>query len=88
MVNRIGTVFPFGSNKGFSLRFFADYEVRHETSERGRRTYRPKSCEYNNKDEVNSPNIFSENTYQASSKKFGQIMSLIVLNFSIVDVRL
>ena len=34
-----------------------DSWVQHETSEEGRRTYQPKCCVYNNKDEVNSSNI-------------------------------
>ena len=32
-------------------------QVQHETPEEGQRTYWPKCCEYNNRDEVNSPNI-------------------------------
>ena len=31
-----------------------------------------KCCEYNNNDEVNSPNILSNNNYQASSQKLRQ----------------
>ena len=50
-----------------------DSRVRHETREEGRRTYRPKRCDYDNKEEVNSTNIFSNNNYQASSQKFRQI---------------
>ena len=60
MVNRIGTVYPCGSNKGFSSRFCVDSWVWHETPEEGRRTYRPKRCEYNNKDEVDGPNILND----------------------------
>ena len=71
MINRIGTVYPWGSNKGFSLRFCVDSWVQHKTPEEGRRTYQPKRCEYNNKDDINSPNILSNNNYQASSQKFG-----------------
>ena len=41
-------------------------------SEEGRRTYRPKRCHYNNKDEVKSPNILSNDNYQASFQKFSQ----------------
>ena len=70
MANRIGAVYPCGSNKRLSLRFFVDYWVRDETPEEGRRTYRPKRCEHNNKDEINSLNILSNNNYQASSQKF------------------
>ena len=38
-----------------------------------RRTYRLKRCDYTNKDEVNIPNILSNNNYQSSSQKFRQI---------------
>ena len=51
MVNKIETVYPRWLNK-----------VRHETLKEDRRTYRPK-CENNNKDEVNSPNILSDNNF-------------------------
>ena len=50
-----------GSDKGFSSWFCADSWVRHETPEEGRRTYQPNRCDYNDKDEVNSPNILSNN---------------------------
>ena len=43
-----------------------------ETPEEGRRIYRPKRCDYNNKDEVDNSNILSNNNYQASSQKFKQ----------------
>ena len=59
MVNRIGTVNSCGSNKGFSSRFYVDYQVWHETPEEGQRTYWPKHCDYNNKDEISSPNILN-----------------------------
>ena len=61
MVNRNETVYPRGSNKGFSSSFYVDSWVRSETPEEGRRTYQVKCCEYNNKDEVNSSNILSNN---------------------------
>ena len=35
MVNRIGKVYPCGSNKGFSMRFCVDFWVQHETPEEG-----------------------------------------------------
>ena len=68
MVNRIGTVYPWGSNKGFSSRFCVDSQVWHETPEEGWRTYQLQYYDYNNKDEVNSPNILSDNNYQATSQ--------------------
>ena len=64
MINRSGTVYPFGSNKGFSSIFWVDSWIRHETPEEGRRIYQPKRSDYNNKDEVNSPNILSNNKFQ------------------------
>ena len=70
MINRIGTVYPCGSNKGFSSKFCVDSQVWHERPEEGRRTSQSKHCDYNNKDEVNSLNILSKNNYQASSQKF------------------
>ena len=62
MVNRNGRVYPCGSNEGFSLKFYVGYLIQHEE---GRRTYQPKRCEYNNKDEVNSLNILRDNNYQS-----------------------
>ena len=41
----------------------------------GRRTYRPKHCENNNKDEDNSPKNLNDKTQQASSQKFRQLIS-------------
>ena len=60
-VNRIRTTYPWGSNKGFSSRFCVDSRVRCETPEEDRRTYLPKHCGYNNKDEVKSLNILNNN---------------------------
>ena len=45
-----------GLNKGFSLKFYVGFQVRHETPEEVQRMHRPKRCEYNNEDEDNSPN--------------------------------
>ena len=56
MVNRIGTIYPGGLNKGFSSKFCVGSRVRYQTPEEGRSTYQPKRCEYN-KDMVNSLNI-------------------------------
>ena len=49
---RIGTVYPFGSNKGFSSIFCVKSRVWYEAPEEGQRIYWPKSYEYNNKDEM------------------------------------
>ena len=61
IVKRIGTIYPIGSNNRFSLRFSVDTRVQHETPEEGRKTNQPKCCDYNNKNEINSPNILSDN---------------------------
>ena len=58
-------------------RFCVDSRVWHETPEGGRRTYRPKRCDYNNKDEVNSPNILRNSNNQVSSQKFWKIVPLL-----------
>ena len=52
MFNGIGTVYTYGSNKGFGSRFSVASRVRHETPEESRKTYWLKRCDYNNKDEV------------------------------------
>ena len=74
MVNRIGPIYSSGLNKGLSLRFCVGYWVWHEITEVGRRTCRPKFCEYNNKDKDNSPTILSDKNYQTPSQKFSQII--------------
>ena len=54
----------------FSSKFCVDSRFRQKTPKESQRTYRPKCSDYNNKDEVNSPNILSNNNHQASSQKF------------------
>ena len=44
-----------------------------QTPEEGRRTYRPKLCENNNKDENNSPKTLNDKNPQDSSQKFRQL---------------
>ena len=46
-----------------------------QTPEEGRRTYRPKHCGNNNKDEDNSPKNLNDKNQQASSQKFRQLIS-------------
>ena len=46
------------------------------TPEEGRRTYQPKRCGINNKDDDNSPKILNDKNHQASSRKFWQHISL------------
>ena len=48
-----------GFNKGHSLNFLEGSRVR-QTPEEGQRTYRPKRCENNNKDEDNSPKTLND----------------------------
>ena len=54
MANGIRTGDPHGFNKGHGLKFREGSRVR-QTPEEGWRTYRPKRCGNNNKDEDNSP---------------------------------
>ena len=61
MANGIKTGDPHGFNKGRSSKFHEDSRVR-QTPEEGRRSYRPKRCGNNNKDEDNSPkNLHDKN---------------------------
>ena len=48
-----------GFNKGRSLKFRVGSRVR-QTPEEGRRTYQPKCCGNNNKDEDNSPKTLND----------------------------
>ena len=59
MANRIRTGKPCGFNKGRSSKFHEGSRVR-QTPEEGRRTYQPKRCGNNNKDEDNSPKTLND----------------------------
>ena len=59
MANGIRTDNPRGFNKGRSSKFREGSRVR-QTPEEGRRTYRPKRCGKNNKDEDNSPKTLND----------------------------
>ena len=72
MANGIRTGDPRGFNKGHSSKFREGSRVR-QTPEEGRRTYQPKRCGNNNKDEDNSPKNLSDKNQQASSQKFTQL---------------
>ena len=74
MANGIRTGDPRGFNKGRSSKFCEGSRVR-QTPEEGRRTYRPKRCDNNNKDEDNSPKNLNDKNQQASSQKFRQLVS-------------
>ena len=48
-----------------------------QTPEKGRRTYRPKRCGNNNKDEDNSLKNLNDKNQLASSQKFRQLTDLL-----------
>ena len=59
MANKIRTSDPCGFNKGGSRSSVKVPRVR-QIPEEGRRTYRPKRCRNNNKDEDNSPKTLND----------------------------
>ena len=59
MVHGIGTDNPCRFNKGRSSKFRVGSRVR-QTPEESRRTYQPKRCGNNNKDEDNSPKTLND----------------------------
>ena len=69
MANGIRTGDPPGFSKGRSSKFRQVSRVR-QTSEEGRRIYRPKRYGNNNKDKGNSPKTLNDKNQQASSQKF------------------
>ena len=73
MVNRIRTGDPRGFNKGHSLKFCVGSWVQ-QTPEAGQRTFRPKHCGNNNKDEYNSLKPLNDKNHQASSQKFRRLI--------------
>ena len=58
MVNGIRTIYLSILNKGFFSKFCVGFQIRYETPEKGRRTHRPKRCEYTNED--SSPMTISD----------------------------
>ena len=68
MANGIRTDDPRGFNKGRSLKFREGSRVR-QTPEEGQRTYRPKHCGNNNKDEDNSLKTLNDKNYYFSFYK-------------------
>ena len=68
---------PRGFNKGRSSKFREGSRVR-QTSEEGRRTYRPKRCGNNNKDEDNSQKTLYDKNQQTSSQKFRQLTEFVL----------
>ena len=73
MANGIRTGDPRGFSKGRSSKFREGFRVR-QTPEKSRRTYRPKFCGNNNKDEDNSPKTLNDKNHQALSQKFRQLI--------------
>ena len=70
MVNGIRASDSPGFNKGHGLKFCEGSRVRQETGEEGQRTYRPKCCEYNKKDEDNSPKDVNDKNHQVLSQNY------------------
>ena len=79
MANGIGTVDPRGFNKGRGSKFREGSRVR-QTPEEGQRTYQPKCCLNDNKDEDNSQKNLNDKNQQASSLKFRQLNRIDVSN--------
>ena len=52
-----------------------------DAPEEGRRAHWPKHCEYNNKDEDNSPNNLENTNNQASSQKFRKTIGKDVFSY-------
>ena len=77
MANEIRTCDPRGFNKGRSSKFHEGSRVQ-QTPEEGRRTYRPKHCGNNYKDEDNSPKTLNDKNQKASSQKFGQLIQFSI----------
>ena len=71
MANRIRTGDPRGFNKGRSSKFHEGYRV-WQTPEEGQKTYQPKRCGNNNKDEDSSSKTLNDKNQQALSQKFRQ----------------
>ena len=85
MVNGIRASYSRGLNKRRGLKSRVGSRVWYETPEEGWRIYRPKRCEYDNKDEDNSPKTLNDKNHQASSQKFTQL-SIIYKNISTITV--
>ena len=81
MVNGIEASNPCGLNKGCGSKFCVGSWVRQETPKEGWETHQPKCCEYNNKNEDNSPKTLNYKNLQASSQKFRR------LKFTFADLK-
>ena len=60
MINGIRASNPRGLNKGRGSKFHVGSQVRQETPEEGWMIYRPKCCEYNNKNKDNRPTSLND----------------------------
>ena len=60
MVNIIRASDPHRLNKGRGLKFRVGCRIQQEAPEKDQRTYQPKRCEYNNKDEDNSSKTLND----------------------------
>ena len=69
-------VLIFRLNKGRSSKFREGSRVR-QTPEEERRTYQPKRCGNNNKDEDNSLKTINDKNQQASFQKFRQLSACV-----------
>ena len=78
MANGIRTGDHRRISKGRSSKFHEGSRVR-QTPEEGRRTYQPKRCRNNNKDEDNSPKTLNDKNHQATSQKIRQLINFISL---------
>ena len=78
MANGIRTGNPRRFNKGRSSKFLKGSRVR-QTPEEGRRTYRPKRCGNDNKDEDNSPKTLND---KKTLKQFSLFHFPFQINFS------
>ena len=82
ITNGIRTGDPRGFNKGRSSKFREWSWVR-QTPEEGRRTYRPKHCGNNNKDEDNSPKNLNDKYEEFTCSKWSRFFLLVVKLFAL-----
>ena len=87
MANGIRTGDPHGFNKGSSSKFCVGSRVGH-IPEEDWRTYRPKRCRSNNKDEDNSPKTFNDkNPIFLTSYIFHHVCISLEKSFSCLNTK-
>ena len=79
MVNGIRASDSRGFNKGRDSKFHVGFRVRQEAPEEGRRTYRPKYFEYNNKNEDNSPKTLNDKNLQEILRQLNLPKKLLMI---------